>query len=97
MTMEPIEIIGRVNGDERAKTYVVAKVTLENDTLTAAGLNMEFKPLKDAKTPEALERVVGENVKEAGLYVRPIVAVKWAPERMKDLEALQERFREWKP
>jgi hypothetical protein len=97
LTMEPVETIGAVNGDDRAKVYMVLKVVLEGNTLTASQIDPEFKGVKDLKTSEALERLVAENLEDAKLFVKPIVAVKWTPDQMKGLEKLQETFREWKP
>ena len=97
LTMQPIEIVGVVNGDERPKVYLISKIVLENDTLTAHPLDPEFKNLKDVKTPEALEKIVTENTTDPKLFVKPISAVKWSPDQMKGLDKLQEQFRDWKP
>jgi hypothetical protein len=97
LTMQPIEIVGVVNGDERPKVYLISRITFENDTLTAAPLDPEFKNLKDVKTPEALEKIVTENTADPKLFVKPIIAVKWTPDQMKGLDKLQETFKEWKP
>jgi hypothetical protein len=97
LTMQPADLVGMMNGDQRPKYYIVAKVKLEGTTLTAQGLNTEFPKLKFVATSAALEQVIAENIDDPKLYTTPIVATKWTPEQMKGLDKLVETFKEFKP
>jgi hypothetical protein len=97
LTMQPADLVGMMNGDERPKYYIVAKVKLEGTTLTALGLNTDFPKLKEAATSAALEQLIAENIEDPKLYATPIVATKWTPEQMKGLDKLVETFKEFKP
>jgi hypothetical protein len=44
-----------------------------------------------------LERTIAANVNDPKLYANnPIAATRWTPDQMKNLEKLQETFREYK-
>ena len=97
MTLQPVETTGMVNGDSRQSYYLIARVKIEGPTLTAMALDPEFKKLKDAPDRDALERIVAENIDDPKLLnTAPIVATRWSVDQMKNLEKLQDAFREWK-
>ena len=96
LTMQPADLVGMMNGDERPKYYIVAKVKLDGVTLTAMGLNAEFPKVKEAATAAALEQLIAQNIDDPKLYTTAIVATKWTPEQMKGLDKLVETFKEFK-
>lgn len=96
LTMQPIEMVGIVNGDARQRYFIVAKVKVEGSTMTASGIDGNFPGLKDAATPGALEQIISQNLDDPKLFMAPIVATKWSPDQVKGLEKLQEAFKEWK-
>ncbi|HEY7115364.1 MAG TPA: hypothetical protein VH475_02195 [Tepidisphaeraceae bacterium] len=97
MTLQPIELVGVLNGDDRHPMYLIARLTLDGQTLTAAPIDPDFKKLKDITTSKELERTIAANVNDPKLYANnPIAATRWTPDQMKNLEKLQETFREYK-
>lgn len=97
MTLQPIDVIGSVNGDSRASYYIVAKVVLSGTTLTATSLDPEYKDLKNCKTREALEKVVTENINDPKLFTSTsVVTTRWGVDQMQGLEKLQQTFHDWK-
>ena len=69
---------------------------IEGDTLTAYGIDPEYKKLKDVATPTALEKMISENMDDTTMYVKPIMATKWDADQVEKLEKIREGFREWK-
>lgn len=96
LTMQPIETIGTVNGDDRKTTYLVARIKLDGATLTATAIQPDFKPIQDAKTSADLAKAIATNLDNPKLFANPVVTTRWTTEQMKGLEKLQESFRELK-
>jgi hypothetical protein len=96
LTLQPIETTGSLNGDAREKYFIVAKVKVEGNKMTASGIDTNFPGLKDAATSAALEQIIAQNLNDPKLFAEPIVATKWTPDQVKGLEKLQEAFKEWK-
>jgi hypothetical protein len=96
LTMQPIDTIGTVNGDERQPYYLVSRIKLEGTTLTAEAIDPQFKPLQDVKTSAELERLITANLDNPKLFTSPTVTTRWTAEQMKGLEKLQESFRNMK-
>jgi hypothetical protein len=97
MTLQPIDVIGSVNGDSRASYYIVAKVALRGTTLTATAVDPEYKDLKNCKTREELEKIVTANIDDPKLFTgAPQVMKHWGVEQMQGLEKLQQTFHDWK-
>lgn len=96
LTLQPIETMGAVNGDDRKPTYLVVRVKLDGATLTASGIQPEFKPIQDAKTSADLEKAIAANLDNPKLFAPPVVTTHWTTDQMKGLDKLQESFRELK-
>ena len=96
LTMQPIDTIGTVNGDDRQPYYIVSRIRLEGTTLTAEAIDPEFKPLKDVKTQADLERLVAANLDNPKLFTPPTTTTRWTTDQMKGLEKLQDSFRNMK-
>ena len=96
LTMQPIDTIGTVNGDDRQPYYIVSRIRLEGTTLTAQAIDPEFKPLKDVKTQADLEQLIAANLDNPKLFTSPTVTTRWTTDQMKGLEKLQDAFRNMK-
>jgi hypothetical protein len=96
LTMQPIETMGTVNGDDRQPTYLVVRIKLDGATLTASGIQPDFKPIQDAKTSADLEKAIAANIDNPKLFAPPVVTTHWSTGQMKGLDKLQESFRELK-
>lgn len=94
LTMAPLEGVGALPGAKPTK-YLVAKVKIEGDTLTAYGIDPEYKKLKDVATPTALEKMISENMDDTTMFLKPIMATKWDADQVEKLEKIREGFREW--
>jgi hypothetical protein len=95
LTLAPMEAVGALPGSTPAK-YLVAKVKIEGDTLTALGIDPEYKKLKDVGTPTALQKMIEENMDEVAMFTKPIMTTKWDADQIGRLEKIREGFREWK-
>jgi hypothetical protein len=97
MTLQPIDVIGSVNGDSRPSYFIVAKVALNGMNLTATALDPEYKDLKNCKTREEVEKIVTENINDPKLFTGgPLVIKRWGVEQMQGIEKLQQTFHDWK-
>ncbi len=95
LTMAPLEGVGALPGATPTK-YLVAKIKIEGDTLTAYGIDPEYKKLKDVATPTALEKMISENMDDTTMFLKPIMATKWDADQVEKLEKIRAGFREWK-
>jgi hypothetical protein len=95
LTMAPLEGVGALPGAKPTK-YLVAKVKIQGDTLTAYGIDPEYKKLKDVGTPTALEKMISENLDDTTMFLKPIMATKWDADQVEKLEKIREGFRVWK-
>lgn len=95
LTLAPMESVGALPGATPPK-YLVAKVKIEGDALTAFGIDPEYKKLKDVGTPTALAQMISENMDDVKLFLKPIMATKWDADQILRLEKIREGFREWK-
>jgi hypothetical protein len=96
LTMQPIDTMGTVNGDDRKPSYLVVRIKFDGATLTASGIQPDFKPIQDAKTSAELEKAIAANLDNPKLFAAPIVTTHWNTDQMKGLDKLQETFRELK-
>jgi hypothetical protein len=96
LTMQPIDTIGTVNGDDRQPYYIVSRIKLEGTTLTAEAVDPQFKPLQAVKTQADLERLIAANLDNPKLFTSRTTATRWTAEQMKGLEKLQDTFRNMK-
>jgi hypothetical protein len=96
LTMAPLETVSLLPGERRQKSFVVARVRIEGDLLTARGVDPEFKKLKEVGTASELEREIAENLEDGRLYVTSIRATKWAEDQAPRLEKILEGFARWK-
>jgi hypothetical protein len=96
LTMQPIDTIGTVNGDDRQPSYIVARIKLEGTTLTIDAVDPQFKPLQDIKTQADLEQLIAANLGNPKLFTSPTIATRWTTDQMKGLEKLQDSFRNMK-
>ena len=96
MTLSPLETVSLLRGEKRQKSFVVARVKVEGDLLTARGVDPEFKKLKEVGTASELEREIGENLEDGRLYVKSVRATKWAEDQAPRLEKILEAFGKWK-
>lgn len=94
MTLQPIEQLVTLPGEQARKQFLIAKMTFDRDQLTATGLDGGYAKFKDVATPTALETVVGENLNEVSMWVKPIVLRKVPQERIAEIEKLQKTFEE---
>lgn len=94
LTMAPLEGVGALPGSTPTK-YLVAKVKIEGDTLTAYGIDPEYKKLKDVATPTALEKVISENIEDTTMFLKPIMATKWEANQIDRLEKIRAAFKQW--
>jgi hypothetical protein len=95
ITLAPIESVGALP-DAQPTKYLVGKVKLEGDTLTAWGIDPEYKKLKDVGTPTALKQMIQENMDDASMYLKPVMTTKWDADQIQRLEKIRDAFREWK-
>lgn len=92
LTMQPIHTLVQLPGEETKKTFLVSRLDLAGDQLTATPLNPDYAPLKDVGTPTDLERVVAANFDDAKLWSSPIKAVRLADGKTYKLEDLIKLF-----
>jgi hypothetical protein len=95
LTLAPIESVGALPGASAVK-YLVAKVKIEGDTLTAYGIDPNYKKLSDVGTPTALKEMILENMDDPTMFLKPIMTTKWDADQVLRLEKIRETFREWK-
>jgi len=96
LTMQSIDTIGTVNGDDRQPYYIVSRIKLEGTTLTAQAIDPQFKPLQGIKSQADLEGLIAANLDNPKLFTPPTVTTRWTTEQMKGLEKLQDTFRNMK-
>lgn len=94
LTLQGIEMVSPLGGENVKKQYLVAKMTFDRDQLTAAGLDVSYSKFKDIATATALEQVVSENVNDVSMYIKPIVTRKIPQERLGEIEKLMKVFEE---
>ncbi|HEY7115365.1 MAG TPA: hypothetical protein VH475_02200 [Tepidisphaeraceae bacterium] len=97
LTLQPIESVGTVNGDERKPAYLIGRIKFDGQTMTVAAINMEFAKVKEATSAKELEGVIKANLNDPALFTTPTTVTRWTPEQVKGLDKLQQIFREWKP
>ena len=96
LTMAPLETVSLLPGESRQKTFIVARVRIDGDMLSARGIDPKYKKLKDVGTATELERVVGENLDDVDMYVKTLHATKWPEDQTPRLEKILEDFAKWK-
>jgi hypothetical protein len=96
INLQQIDMVGLLRGEKRQKLFLVAKVEIAGDKLTASGLDPAYDPFKNAATTTDLEKVVAQNMDDVKMWVKPIVATKLGDAQMESLEKLAKKFEEMK-
>jgi hypothetical protein len=97
MTLQPIGTLGMVNGDSRPTYYLVVKLVLEGQAMTAQALDPEYKRLSACKTRQELEKLVSANLSDPKLFGgAPVIIKRSGVDQMQGLEKLLQTFHDWK-
>jgi hypothetical protein len=96
LTLAPLDTVSLLPGERRQKSFVVARVKIEGDLMTARGIDPDFKKLKDVGTASELEREIADNLDDVGLYVKAVKCTKWPEDQTPRLEKILEEFAKWK-
>jgi hypothetical protein len=96
LTMESLQTVGSIPGETRQKYFIVARIKIEGDVITATGIDPEYAKLKEIGTSTALERMISENIDDPKMYLKPIMATKWDNDQVVKLEKIQDAFKDWK-
>jgi hypothetical protein len=96
LTMAPLDTVSLLPGESRQKVFLVARVRVDGDMLTARGVDPKYAKLKDVGTATELERIVAANLDDVDLYVKTLVATKWPEDQTPRLEKILEDFAKWK-
>jgi hypothetical protein len=94
LNLQQIEFLTGLPGEKREKYFMIAKLELSGDQLTATGLDGGYEPFKTITTTTDLEKVVGEKMDDAKMWAKPIVAKKLGQDQMDALEKLAKKYEE---
>jgi hypothetical protein len=96
VTLAPLDTVSLLPGERRQKTFLVARLSIEGDLLTARGIDPSFKDFKDIGTASELEREITASLGEPRMYAKPIKATRWPEDQSPRLEKILEDFGKWK-
>jgi hypothetical protein len=74
--------------NEHKTRYIVARVTLENQTLNIRGINPDFLKDKNINAPEQFEKLIETNLDKDELYIESSQYTKVDPKNIGELESL---------
>jgi hypothetical protein len=96
LNMQPAETLSIFPGEKRPKQFLVSKVELAGDQLTATGVDPSFDAFKDVGTTTDLEKAVAKNMDDVKMWLKPIVARKLGQDQMEAMEKLAKKFEDMK-
>jgi hypothetical protein len=96
LNMQPVETLSILPGEKRQKQFMVSKLELAAEQLTATGLDPSFEAFKDIGTTSDLEKAVAKNMDDVKMWLKPVVAKKLGQGQMEALEKLAKKFEELK-
>ena len=94
LNLQQVEFLNTLPGEKREKYFMIAKLELSGDQLTATGLDGGYEAFKGVATTTELEKVVGEKMDDAKMWAKPIVAKKLGEDQMAALEKLAKKYEE---
>jgi hypothetical protein len=94
LNLQQIEFLAALPGEKRERYFMIAKLELSGDQLTATGLDGGYEPFKGIATTTDLEKLVGEKMDDAKMWAKPIVAKKLGRDQMEALEKLAKKYEE---
>lgn len=89
LNLQPVETLALFPGEKRDTVYVIAKLKLEGDRLTATGLDPGYEAFKGLKSSGELERLITEHSQDPKMWTKPIEARRLGAAEMEALEALR--------
>lgn len=96
LNLQQVEMLGTLPGEKRTKYFLIAKLEVSGNQLTATGLDGGYEPFKTVGTSTDLEKVVAQNMDDVKMWVKPIVATKLGEDQMEALEKLAKKYEEGK-
>ncbi len=91
ITLQPIALVGAAP-EKRTKGYMIARVSVDGDTLTATGLDGGYAGFADVATATQMEKLVTEKFDDVSMWAKPIVATKLLNGSNLDLDKLAKSF-----
>jgi hypothetical protein len=96
LNMQQIEFLSPLPGEKRGRHFLVAKVEVAGDQLTATALDGGYDGFKTVTTTSELEKVITQNMDDVKMWSKPIVASKLGEGQMDSLEKLAKKYEEMK-
>lgn len=89
LNLQPVETLASLPGEKRDTVYLVAKLKLEGERLTATGLDPSYERFKGLKSSDELERLIIQQSQDPKMWTKPIEARRLGATEMDTLENLR--------